>query len=355
MEPTLPPDLPDVPAYADPHQDAIAPSEAEAVIGNAILRAFQADGRVFRLTDRNGFAGHYKMVPTGEAALFVKVTGVQRRAYLDMVDDFVDNLDADTEAVRRVGFAAVNGHAAFAYPFVEGRRPKQTEPDMERIGRAVAALHPALKSHGDGAIVRQRAKDFLGYLETVAARTVDRPAAGFPHAARSCLRARRQCLDAYPDHAGAQVLHGDLNYGNVLMRADDGKAVLLDFENVVRSYGPVELDLIFAMERLCFAPSTEPETSLQLATAFLAGYAGSAPTPNVGDQEIADVMEAHALRALATLAAMMEEGRSPPAGEMDKFISLYNDRTRKAAILAAAFAQTQAAKPAKEVSQAHAS
>ena len=68
---------------------------------------------------------------------------------------------------------------------------------------------------------------------------------------------------------GAQCLHGEVHCANVIF--DDGRAVLVDFEESVHTFAPPDWDLAFMVQRFCLedrpahAPARERVASMEEA------------------------------------------------------------------------------------------
>lgn len=69
-----------------------------------------------------------------------------------------------------------------------------------------------------------------------------------------------------------QVIHGDLNAGNLLRRSGDGRFVFLDFEEATRQVLPPVLDIAFAFERTQMPAETESCSVVDVLAALLEGY-----------------------------------------------------------------------------------
>lgn len=298
----------------------------------AVAAALGVEGRLSRLTG-SGPAGCYLFEPARGGALFLKCIPERRAEQMREVDTVVGQLGTVAFACRRQREVALGDHRLIVYPYVAGRRVHADIADMTALGAAIAELHDALSRIDGVAAVKANARAWFSHLETIAARA--HAIVGYPDAAATCLAARNRPLDDGLDASDAQPLHGDLNFGNVI--AHDNGIAIVDFENAVRSFGPVLFDLAFALERFCFAAKSDTATETALARALLNGYGAISPAPTRSDIE--DALTLHARRALAVLAAKTESGMTAEASEIEKFLFLIADAPRKAGVIAAAFAK----------------
>lgn len=133
--------------------------------------------------------------------------------------------------------------------FFEGRYPSRCHDDLDAVAQAVADLHTVLQGHPDRRDIRNateyRDKEIFSHWP-------DSVFEAAPNVLREEFRqlAHVEPKTNYYESSSGQLLHGDLNVGNLLIARKKG-VVFLDFETALFSYGKVELDLAFLFERLC--------------------------------------------------------------------------------------------------------
>ena len=333
-------ELPRPPAFSTLRPGQPQHEGAEPHMKARILKALGVDGEVHRLTGREKQDGCFIVVTPGSPKLLLKLIPddlVDRQRVADKLSVLAGK---SADASKRVFETRVDQYAAFAYPYVEGRRAGAVVSDMFAIGQAIAEVHQAFRASAPADQVRDAARNWLTYLDGVAERVLRDEVAGYPAKASKCLAQRTVPLNAYVDASASQVLHGDLNFGNVLIGNTQNAdvALILDFENAARSFGPVGLDLLFALERFCFPLKTDETVTQELAVALLSGYTSVSALTDMWLGEIdADavltVIMIHSWRALAVLAAQVIRGDNLQAAEVEKFLMLLRDAPRKAAII----------------------
>ena len=124
-----------------------------------------------------------------------------------------------------------------------------------------------------------------------------------------------------------QVIHGDLNAGNLL--AEDGKRVFItDFEDTTHSYYPCLVDIAFFTERFICFDNPAADFLKRRIRAFFSGYLTEARTPfsakaaAPGAQlsEILKQINYYAVCALTKIC--LRDTGYPVASELNKFIAL---------------------------------
>ncbi|MBE0471258.1 MAG: phosphotransferase [Methyloprofundus sp.] len=108
----------------------------------------------------------------------------------------------------------------------------------------------------------------------------------------------------------AQMIHGDLNFGNVIFM--DENALVIDYENSYNTYLPVAVDLAMVIERFCLTAKSLVVAE-QLMINFLSAY-------QIKRFDLADYLISTSYRSLLILCQVCEAGHKPVASEWQKFI-----------------------------------
>lgn len=307
--------LPDPPAHPGlrPDEGASPASDHEA----SLLAGFGATEPV-RLAAPGAFRAHID----GREA-FVRLLPARRVERLLAADRLAAHIEAAGTPVARLlpGFPcdAGEGALAVAMPYVHGRHPTATEDELEQVGAVLRTLHAALRSFPGAADVRARAARRHELLENRLAAMAEGVGPLGPRPQETSARVRAwlgRRPSAAPD---AQVIHGDINPGNLILGTRDALPTVLDLEDALVSYdSPVE-DLAAAIERLVLVPvEYDTRDAVPLIAALLEGYGGG---DGVRDQLVTRLAW-RSLRALALLAELSARGRANPTSEWQKFLSL---------------------------------
>ena len=222
-------------------------------------------------------------------------------------------------------------YAVLAYKFVDGRFAHNSVNDMARIGRSIARLHLGLAGLADAEEIRARCIRRLAVLERRRRGVAEGSVAAGPEPERFRRLAQASELgldsEAAPE---AQPIHGDLNYGNVLLPIDGSDPIILDCEDAVHTWGSALQDLALAIERFCLSATEVDADSFALAVALLAAYGkgmGRRPVRCAGDLARAIVFVN--LRALCLLAELEANGEQRDPGEWAKFMRLMDQLAQR--------------------------
>lgn len=277
----------------------------------------------------NGDTTFLKVVPTDHA---------KRQAAADAVASWVAHFGVRTP-IPLPGFPRMmgNDHTVFAYQYIVSRFANTTVSDLSQIGTSLAIMHAALAQYPDSTEV-QRTSAIRTAMLTNRRNIV---CSGLHSAGPKPARLREiferemalfSLLEDAPEH---QPLHGDLVYGNILFPMKDGAPVLLDFEDTLISWLPIDIDIALALERFILLPEQDDDMALVLGRGMLRAY-GEARGKDSGflAHPLSDSLRLLSVRALATLAEMEAQGSTVNIAEWEKFFNLYQHAIARSHLLA---------------------
>jgi len=124
----------------------------------------------------------------------------------------------------------------------------------------------------------------------------------------------------------AQVVHGDINFGNLLFPYSANNPILIDFENSKYSYFPVYFDIAMLLERF-FLVGRDKNEAEQLFNAFQEGYG------EIQFDKLFMSMKAMTIRSLFLLTERTFKNIITPASEWKKFFILLEQSEDKCSFL----------------------
>jgi Ser/Thr protein kinase RdoA (MazF antagonist) len=325
-------DLPRPPAYAGfvPTPPVFGPVAPD--LAGALAASIPGVGMIEQLSDSSGTAGRFFRAPRGPEGtlLFLKLVSAGEQQAIADADAILSPLAAGGPVVRSCGaFEIADGsrRVAVAYPYLDARFLEPVPIDMGRLGRSIAELHALFHTLPSGDTVKARA------LER--ARRLDGVLAGAVPAQLGIALPPSPGIAAAMEGPGAQMLHGDLNVGNILSERESGAIRFLDFEDVRHSFGPPILDLALPIERFCLLLEREAD-AVACAKALLSGYAeqdGAQPIVRAG--ALLEALQIVNWRAIALLIERQRAGLETPKSEWGKFGALLRRHAERRALIAA--------------------
>jgi hypothetical protein len=206
------------------------------------------------------------------------------------------------------------------WPFVVGTTLDIRDTiQLRNSGRALASLHNALWAHASPNNQSLKRKTWLSEQtrELLDAQTdglLNQFTQRFDWLSDFLINLNSENVAAFfMDEA--QVIHGDLNPGNILC-TKHGQILFLDFEEAVNSFYPVWLDLAIFIERHFMVP----ERPLSECVPFIEGYREvngtlQFPRPTC----LADALTFATLRSIIILISSERVGRKWAGSEWKKF------------------------------------
>ena len=210
---------------------------------------------------------------------------------------------------------------------IEGRHFDGSLEDLRSLAGELAKCHAALRSFPQAAeVCDHAAKRFIRLDQT--RRKMDdalkRHDWGFFSEDNQWAIAHREWLQALVDqfepefhhHPTAQCLHAQIHRANIIFKNDDGRPVLVDWEEAVQTFAPVSWDLAYFVQRFCLYDDPASKVIRERLTAVRMAYGSWTPG-------IAEMMQQLAWMSIATIVGNREMGAfSNPAGEYQKFVRL---------------------------------
>lgn len=312
-----------------PVQDAFAPV-SESIYAQ-IVPNFGGTGKLLgRELDRPGPAGHYHYFPKQGAPLFLKALpkkALASQLAADKIVRYLSRQGLPANPLLPAPPCFKNEQLVFlACPLIQGRFPSSTKRDLQALGRATANLHNTLVHLPFQQEIQERCEKREQELKQLwfEIRGGRGKKLVIPKEALAILK------KTGPNFPGTekQVIHGDLNPGNILFIQGSDKLIFIDFEDCLHSWLPPIVDLAMLLERCVLVAQPADQAAEELAVLFLEEYKKNNPAKVNGD--LGDTLQNLAARALILLALAEQSGNPPTRSEWQKFIQLfYQTRDRQ--------------------------
>ena len=217
-------------------------------------------------------------------------------------------------------------HRVDVRPLILGRHFNGSLADLAALAATLGSLHRALEEFPQSGQVRQAAAarhEKLAEAQSMIARAATTgefeifgSEAPWAECQVEWLTEMADGFTPFLDRVeGAQCLHGEVHSGNVIF-ADDGPAILLDFEESVHSFAPPDWDLAFMVHRFCL--EDWPDRALLRERLATIEQAYGSPLP-----PLAAMMRQTAWFSVAKIVALRTFWDiESPAPEHRKFVAL---------------------------------
>ena len=327
--------LPRSPAHSSLRPSAPVWVTAESTLA-ANVRAWSGiTGRVSRMDSRvEAPFGYYRLGSNLDK--FVKIIPLEHSALQISSDRMAAWLEQNNIAVSRLltGFPKIidQKYAVLAYDYINGRFSNSSSSDIKALGLSLGELHNALgkcpyreeirkagNSRHDGLISR--------LTETQKSRR-DLPVPA--EAQRILTSAPLELLQGLTNRA--QVIHGDLNYGNILFRGSEPIPVFLDFEDSWSAWFSPIMDLALVIER--FILGGGESDAIALSKVLLEAYYSVSDNRFECPEELRLILKGMSVRAILLLLLLFDDHPGKVTfSEWSKFVHLYREADIQADLL----------------------
>lgn len=221
---------------------------------------------------------------------------------------------------------SISGLSVFVYPFYSFRYCQPTTHDLTKIGSYVANMHELLDNYPDS---RELEINSWRHHESIC-RTMKR------YTDPSCLHLGQistvsQILSSIDDTLldcvfhSPQLIHGDLNAGNILFDLSSTSVFALDFEESSYTFYSCWYDLVFVIQR--FIISYPRLDHYSLIVSLLTGYSLERSLPLIPfEGSLLAMLKFISIRAMLVLLSSPSSCKSNCLfeSELQKFIGLYS-------------------------------
>lgn len=211
--------------------------------------------------------------------LFIKIVSKRFAGELERscgITDYLQKCGLLTPACKS-GFpkVCIDGRMVFAYPFVAGNYLNHSIVNLQVLGSALAKLHNALMKYPEAHKIACSQRCIRSKMRSRARSLLDDKcwANGELSPARKHLQQWLE-IDPLVDKDECQVIHNDLNVGNIL-QDPKGNVWFLDFEEASWSYLPTYFDIAKVIERFIFVNRDwDVQAKISAARCLLDAYNG---------------------------------------------------------------------------------
>jgi thiamine kinase-like enzyme len=289
-------------------------------------------GKVMRMDSMvNVPFGYYRIGSNPE--IFVKIIPIDHSELQLRSDKMAAWLENQNISVSRllVDFPKIinDEYAVLAYEYINGRFSNNSESDIKALGLSLGKLHNVMKVCPYQEEIKEAG---IARHEMLMSRLVEihngRCSDHVPEDVRQLLtNASSELLQVLVDKA--QVIHGDLNYGNVLFLGSKPMPVFLDFEDSWTAWFSPLMDLALVIERFTLIGSDED--ALSLSSTLLNAYYTINDNRFEYTEELGMILKGMSVRSLLLLILVVDKyPERVTDSEWKKFVGLYaaaNSRT----------------------------
>lgn len=299
--------------------------EKKSIISNAlkIKGILYKDSRNY-----DEIEGFYFINEENNKNKFLKVINSidDEKQYLaEEIANWLRNKKIETPAlIKKIKFIDLNrtSKSCYLYPYFEGRYCSESKEDLFKIGYEIGRMHRILNNYPSKNKIKlesqKRHERLKESLKRIRNNTFNR--IKIPTKALNILDQNN--LPEIIDNNESQVLHGDLNKGNILITNKENKVIFLDFEDTFTSWGDKKIEISFVIERFCLNSSNKD--SKKLIDYFLNGYKSIFMEFKIEEKILYKILQLINLRTLIILSEVQEYNLwEIPPEEWDKFINLY--------------------------------
>ncbi len=300
--------------------------EVPAEKANKLSHISKINGVFFQPNEKNEeLFGYYKVI-SEDKVLFIKIMALQSTSTHVMAEKIAKHLVKS--GIKTIcclpSFPIIdNEHnlIILGYPFISSCNLETDAVTMGLVGTALGKLHLSLSQFTDLITVKQNSKRHLEFCLSNKNKLYSELANKHINAAK--IEETIETLMVNEFISNPQVIHGDLNYGNILVSNPSKEVTFVDFEEATRSFFNPMIDVAMTIERFIRTQkSKQDEAFLEFKKNYINmtgdWFKTSAQLPNI--------LRSLSARALLLLASITPENSSDwQIKERSKFLKLHQN------------------------------
>jgi aminoglycoside phosphotransferase family enzyme len=297
--------------------------------------------------------GYYKIIPKNGPVLFLKVTSTRAKNFLLKVEDLVTIIKEESSVsvsplLKHISITASNIEI-FVFEHIPHRYAKNSLKDLKKLNNEISSLHLFYQNTTSVRLDHHRM-----YAKKNGQRLDDNirtifnhinPYSNIPIDVKTFIKEHKHLYLNYSAEYlkkarsgtnNAQMVHGDLNFGNALISCTNKEyPVLIDFEDSLLSWLPPQVDLAFFLERFLILKKIDDDKKVEWAQTLLEQYASSTGQfPFCFVDELEKTLKFLSIRALGRLCLNAKVRINSSEDEWQKFIDLYKRSSQLSDLIA---------------------
>ncbi len=301
--------------------------EVEPDKANKLMHISKINGVFFQLNCNNKeLCGHYKVI-SGDKVFFIKIMDVQSTSSHIMAERIAKHLvNSGIKTICSLpNFPIINNEhnlIILGYPFISCSYLETDPFRMGSVGTELGKLHLSLSQLTDSIIVKKNSKRHLDFCLSNKNKLYSELASKQTNTEK--IKETIETLMVNEFISNPQVIHGDLNYGNILVSNPGKEVIFIDFEEATRSFFSPMVDVAMTIER--FISPQKKISKEHLFIEFKKNYINMTGEWFETPAQLPNILRSLSARALLLLASKTPENSSDwQIKERSKFLKLHQD------------------------------
>jgi fructosamine-3-kinase len=220
----------------------------------------------------------------------------------------------------------------YAYDYIEYEFFTGSEKSLYFIGSELGKMHKLMQDHPFSAVAfnNGKKKNKILFQQLNSIKTKE-DFSSLPKSAVELIKATSD-KDFQVLFKLGQMVHGDMNFGNIIFKKNSHQPIFIDFEDSTTAWLSPLYDIAFIVQR--FILLSDLQDKPQLASFFFTGYRSQNNLHDfvkVGDLHV--MLRMISVRSLLILSTLSDIDRDLYSDEINKFISLHKEMIKKIEVI----------------------
>jgi thiamine kinase-like enzyme len=254
---------------------------------------------------------------------------------------FKNSANVITEKSTHIIITKNERYIMLTYDFIETKEITDHPSQMHQLGYELGKLHNCLLNYPDKNTIKLKSeqRNHLLTKQLIKAKEGEKKTAIINHEASSIIQSVEINNLSLLYHE-AQVIHGDLNYGNILL-SKDNEIIFIDFEDATHTWLNPLYDVAFVLQR--FILTAHRVNRKELVNNLISGYkiSNNKVFLNKGSDTLLKIYKTIAIRSILILSLLPQKRQIHFEDEYLKFNKLYKTTPSEEKLLRYAYEKLQ--------------
>ena len=270
-------------------------------IPKQLLPFFDLSNKFFYLISDNRILKDKYIVKKKDKRIFIKIIKVENKGILDLtnsIENYIYRNKVNSLKFLEVFKCKLNKNTfLISYDYIENRFSRATEKDLVYIGKKLGELHRVLLFFPKSSLIKNYSMKRFTHINNLLKKILNSNQNVKIDSKKIEIIKKYKLKKDFFFNKNSQVIHGDLNYSNILFERQKSEPVFIDFETSCFSWEDPLFDIAQIIDRFILS---QDKNQKNLIDAFVESYSDTIKR-KVNINKLSTIIEQRSLKSILLL------------------------------------------------------